>query len=89
MAGGSRNSVTKTGTVYICTRARKQNHMHPLTEDAVHNWGTAYIEKRYHDVSDEIRQAVHAAMVRHHQQGTSAREEAQALNARFGLTKEA
>jgi preprotein translocase subunit YajC len=60
----------------------------PLTEDAIHNWDAPYIQKQYGEHPEEIRQAAMQAMRRHHQKGTSAREEAQALNAQFGLTKE-
>lgn len=59
----------------------------PLTEDAIHNWDVPYIQKQYAELPDEIRQAAQQAMRRHHQKGTDAREEAQAINAQFGLTE--
>ena len=58
----------------------------PLTEDAIHNWDAPYIARQYGDLPDEIKAEVRAAMQRHHRQGTSARDEAKAINARFGLS---
>ena len=67
------------------TAARKGTPM-IVTEDAIHNWSETYIQQRYAAFPPEVKAAAQAAMVRHHQQGTSAREEAETLNRHFGLT---
>jgi hypothetical protein len=56
-----------------------------LTADAVHNWDSPYIQQQYAHLSPEIQAAARAAMIRHHQRGSDAREEALLLNQRFGL----
>lgn len=56
-----------------------------LTEDAIHNWGEAYIMRQYAALPDAVKAAARAAMVRHHQRGTDAREEAAQINKEFGL----
>ena len=60
--------------------------MKALSEDAIHNWGTSYITRQYAELPDGIKTEAEAAMRRHHRQGTSAKDEAQAINARYGLT---
>ena len=56
-----------------------------IDEDTVHNWHVNCVQKRWSGfLSEEERAAVQAAWRRHHAQGTSARDEAQALNIRFG-----
>lgn len=59
-----------------------------LTADAIHNWDAAYVQKRYAHLSDAIKQACWAAMVRHHQHGSSAQAEADAVNKMFGLAND-
>ena len=60
--------------------------MPAFTEDAIHNWGAPYIAKQYSELPDEIKAAAQEAMVRHHRYGASARDEAEAINHRYGLT---
>lgn len=55
-----------------------------VTQDDVHNWSTKYIQLRWSGkLTPEQRELVKAAEYRHHQLGTSAKEEADALNAAF------
>jgi hypothetical protein len=60
-----------------------------VTEEAIHYWGEGHIDQQYKDHPVEVRAAAREAMRRHRQQGTSARNEAQALNTRFGLGRHA
>ena len=57
----------------------------PLTEDAIHNWDAPYIARQYAELPDAIKAEALAAMRRHHRQGTDARDEAKAINERYGL----
>lgn len=60
-----------------------------LTADAIHNWGEAYVMRRYAALPAEVQAAAREAMVRHHRQGTSAQAEAETLNTAFALRDEA
>ncbi len=55
-----------------------------LTPDDVHNWSTPYVQAQWRGkLTMEQCEMVTAAELRHHQRGTSARDEADALNAIF------
>ena len=54
-----------------------------LTADDVHNWETGYVQKKFPDLPEQQRKLIESASVRHHQKGTSAKEEAEKLNQIF------
>jgi hypothetical protein len=51
-----------------------------LTADAIHNWDTAYVQRRYAKLPEDVKRDAKAAMLRHHHKGTDAQQEADALN---------
>ena len=67
-----------------CRGRRTQEHT-ALTEDDIHNWGEPSVQRLTAHLPAEVQEAARAAMVRHHQQGSNAKTEAEAINNQCGL----
>jgi len=56
-----------------------------IDEDMIHNWDISAYDSVRSALTAEQCESVQSAFIRHHRKGTSAREEAKALNAAFAL----